>query len=182
MNRLSKVVPVIVSGREVMQVVEEVRLREAKPHAETPSTLVILPFSVCHALWAPAAVMAGPQTSNGLRPRLRHMTPVSNHTSTLSLVQSMARQALAAPACSIPFLSHSDDGVDLGECRSQARAAYSGNCHASWTHSCTHLSARMPEGMFIQSRARAYADSVVPTAAAPTPKLCDRRQQKLATG
>lgn len=34
------------------------------------------------------------------------------------------------------------------------------------------LSARMPDGMFMHSRASAYALRVVPTAAAPTPKLC----------
>ena len=37
--------------------------------------------------------------------------------------------------------------------------------------SSAYLSARMPEGMFMHSRASANADSVIPTAAAPTPKL-----------
>ena len=34
------------------------------------------------------------------------------------------------------------------------------------------VSPMMPDGMFIINRASAYVDSVVPTAAAPTPKLC----------
>ena len=36
------------------------------------------------------------------------------------------------------------------------------------------VSPMIPDGMFIISRASAYADSVVPTAAAPTPKLCKK--------